>query len=100
MHPTRAGSRVPIHAKSSVIPWEVHKPQKWKANTSLSSIYPQYGPCCPMVRPMLQCSCSQYGQFPPALGPVTRQICSFKAQPGHRAGCSFQPPVTCQSQLS
>lgn len=44
VHPTGAGSGVPIHAKSSVIPWEVYKLQKWKANTPLGSRHPQRGP--------------------------------------------------------
>lgn len=51
VHPTRAGSAVLIHAKSSVIPWEVHKPQKWQANTSLSSRHAQHGPCQTPVLP-------------------------------------------------
>lgn len=60
MHPAGAGSGIPTHAKALVIPSEVHEPLKWKANASLSRIYPQHGPggllCCPKASPMSRCS--------------------------------------------
>lgn len=39
----------------------------------------------PHGQTMAWCSCSQYGQSSPALGPVNGQICSFKAQPSQAA---------------
>lgn len=64
------------HHPCKILPWDVQKPQKWKANTSPSSTHPSVS-----VLPHPPAVLLTFPD-PSSTGLVSGQSCSFKARPG------------------